>query len=197
MVKRLRVSLFCEDSGHERFGRAMIERLARQEGRSVGIVDRCSRGGKGRALSEFSTWQRASSALGTAETDVLVVMIDANCHGWNKMKGAVEEKVDIALFPRHVVGCPDPHVERWCLADPQAFEKAAGRVPEPDPGKCERDLYKHLLLHSIEAAGQIVLADPMDFAPEIVTEMDLFKAGKAQKSLKHFVDGLKGALRTM
>ena len=195
MAERLRVDLFCEDYGHESFSRTMVTRLAREEGKEVNIIVRSGRGGEGRALTELKTYQLAAPHMGYSRPDLLVVVIDGNCEGWNKAKSTIQQAVDTSLFPQHVVGCPDPHVERWCLADPIGFRQVVGGAPADDPGKCERSYYKTLLRQSIESAGQSILVDPMDFAPEFVEQMDLYKAGKRQPSLRNFVEALRAALR--
>ncbi len=195
MADPLHIDLFCEDLGHELFCRELLARLAAQENRTVRLVVRNAQGGAGRALQELKAWQSAAGKLGHEAPDLLVIVVDANCQGWNAARAQIAEAVDGSRVPRFVVGCPDPHVERWCIADPQSFAVVVGAPPPTDPGKCQRDLYKRGLRQAIQNAGQIVLGDPMEYAPDLVRAMDLFRAGKAQPSLKHFVDELTNALR--
>jgi hypothetical protein len=105
--------------------------------------------------------------------------------------------VDEAIFPRRAVGCPDPHVERWCFADPVAIQEVLGCPCPADPGKCERDAYKQLLRQTILSAGQPILTDEMEYAPDLVASMDLFRAGKNQPSLKHFTEEIRKALQSL
>lgn len=65
------------------------------------------------------------------------------------------------------------------------------------PEKCERHLYKQLLRKTILDAGQLILTNEMEYAPDLVAAMDLYRAGKNQPSLKHFVDELRSALRSL
>lgn len=195
MASRVRVDLFCEDLGHEQFCRALISRLARQEGVGLSLSVQSGRGGAGRALQELKAWQRAARKLAPEGPDLLVVVLDANCEGWNAARNAVAKTVDASIFPRSVVGCPDPHIERWCIADPPTFRTVVGGDAPADPGKCEKNLYKRLLREAIERAGQVVLGDGMEFAPDLVEAMDLYRAARAQQSLRNFVDELTGALR--
>lgn len=198
MADRLRVDLYCEDPGHEQLTRALLSRLAREEGVSLLLQTRNALGGHGRAVSEFQLWQRAASKIsGESPPDLLVLVIDANCQGWNQARSALVDAIDTSLFPRFSVGCPDPHVERWCFADAQAYREVIGASPPKDPGKCERELYKKLLRQSILDAGHVILTDPMELAPELVGAMNLFRAGKKQSSLKHFIDELRGAIRSL
>jgi hypothetical protein len=173
----------------------LLARRAAQELRRLRLLGRRARGGAGRALLELKAWQSAASRLDQGAPDLMVIVIDANCQGWSARRTEIAAAVDRSRFPRVVVGCPEPHIERWCLADPQAFTEVVGRAPPADPGKCERDIYKELLRRAIEDAGNIILADPMDHAPELVRAMSLYRAGRTQSSFKHFVNDLTAALR--
>lgn len=200
MVERPRIDLYCEDSGHEQFARALLKRLASELGLRPSINTVSGRGGHGQAISEFKAWQRAVTGgrgLGHEIPDLLVLMIDANCSGWTPVRRDVEQAVNPATFPHCAIGCPDPHVERWCLADPLAVQEVLGIPPPPDPGKCERRLYKQLLRQTIQSAGQPILTNEMEYAPDLVSAMDFFRAGKAQPSLKHFVEEIRSALQQL
>jgi hypothetical protein len=200
MDDRPRIDLYCEDSGHEQFSRALIHRLARDlKLPRPDIRTASGLGGHGRALKEFRLWQRAAVAgegIGHEAPDLLVLLIDSNCSGWSQSRRHLEEAIDQRLFPRYAIGCPDPHVERWCLADPGAVQQVLGTSPPPDPGKCERNFYKTLLRKTIREAGQPILTTEMEYAPDLVDAMDLFRAGKNQASLRHFVDELRSGLQT-
>ena len=54
---------------------------------------------------------------------------------------------------------------------------------------------KRLLRQTILDAGQPILTNEMEYAPDLVKAMDLFRAGKNQPSLKHFVDEIRTALQ--
>lgn len=195
-----RVDLYCEDQGHELFTRALISRLAGEEGFRVSIQTRSGRGGHGRAISEFRAWQRAASRPAAhSKPELLVLVIDGNCKDWGEAHRNLLAAVDTAVFPRQVVGCPDPHIERWCIADPLSFKQIVGASPLADPGKCDRSVYKNLLRESIAAAGQPILTDAMEFAPDLVLAMDFYRAAKNknQRSLRLFVEDLRKAIRTL
>lgn len=197
MAERPSVVLYCEDSGHELFARALLDRVAKDLGLRMDIRTLSGRGGHGRALTEFKVWQRAitgGGGIGFDIPDLLILMIDANCKGWANVRRDLEESINGQVFPHCAIGCPDPHVERWCLADPEAVQKVLG-IPAPaDPGKCDRHLYKNLLRRAIHEAGQPILTTEMEYAPDFVAAMDLFRAGRNQASLKHFVDEIRRAL---
>ena len=199
MPDRPRIDLYCEDYGHEQFARALIGRLARESALNPIIRTATGRGGHGRAMSEFRAWQRAVAAkrgIGQDIPDLLVILIDANCSGWPQARRDLENAVAPGISPRCAIGCPDPHVERWCL-DPEGVQEILGVPPPPDPGKCERDLYKQLLRDTIRKAGQPILISEMEYAPDLVSAMNLFQAGKKQPSLKHFVGEVRGALKSL
>ncbi len=123
-------------------------------------------------------------------------LIDGNCLGWGEAHRTTSAVVDPGLFPKAVVGCPDPHIERWCIADPAGFRAVLDIPPLPDPGKCDRGVYKALFRESILRAAQPILTDPMEFAPDLVAAMDLYRASKNQPSLKHFIEDLRSAIRS-
>lgn len=197
-VTRRHVVLFCEDQGHEQLGRALIERLAREAGLSVSVDAPSARGGRGRAISELKIWQRALSLGRLAGTpDLLVVLIDGNCEGVNATRRQIEPQIDPAVCPTSVIGVPDPHVERWLMADAVAFTRLIGAPPPADPGKCGRDVYKKIIRETVERAGVPLLSDVLELAPDLVHDMDLFRAGKAQPALGQLIDDLQRALRAL
>lgn len=192
-----RVHLYCEDTGHENFVRALVERMADECGTRALIETVSGRGGHGRAIAELRGWQRRARAGGVLVPDLLVVVIDGNCAGWSEARRTVLEEIDGELFPRSVVGCPDPHIERWCIADPESFVEVIGRPPLPDPGKCERGVYKRLLRESIEASGQPIITNEMEFATELAAAMDLYRASKRLPALGHFVRELRAVFQAL
>lgn len=198
MPKQPSVVLYCEDSGHEQFARALLGRLAGELGLHMDIRTASGRGGHGLAITEFRGWQRAIARAGGIHfeiPDLLVLMIDANCSGWAAARRDLQDAVDSQIFPHCAIACPDPHIERWCLADPQAIQAVLGVAGPVDPGKCERNLYKNLLRQTILGAGQPILTTAMEYAPDLIAGMDFFRAGRNQPSLKHFVDEARSILQ--
>ena len=200
MAERPWIDLYCEDNGHEQFARALLKRLGSEFGQKLSINTVSGRGGHGQALTEFRAWQRAvTSGHGISHQipDLLVLLIDANSVGWAQMHREIGQTVDPSVFPRYAIGCPDPHIERWCLADPQGVQEVLGIAPPADPDKRERGFYKKLLRQTILDARQPILTNEMEYAPDLVDAMDLFRAGKNQPSLKHFVDEIRTALQQL
>lgn len=194
MTEALVVDLFVEDAAHERFLQALVTRLAADARVHMRVRAMTARGGYPRVMSELRVAQRA---LQGERPDLLVVAVDANCHGREERRREVAQTLDPGYCPRQIVVCPDPHVERWYLADPVSLKEALGVDARPPADKCERDLYKQLLLNALMQAGHSVTQGGAEFADEIVAAMDLFRAGKNDASLKHCVDGLRAALKEL
>lgn len=195
MAERATVDLFCEDTGHEAFARALLARLARDVGVPNPTVNaRSARGGHGRVLQELKLWQRTLRRGGTG-SDLLLVMVDANGEGWLAQRRNVAQALAPGLFPATVIACPDPHVEAWIAADPAAFGLCFGCEPPPPPGRPGRDAYKAWLRHALVSADVPVLTDAMSISAEFVPHMDLFAAGKVSPSLRDAVRDLNAFMK--
>jgi len=186
------LGLFAEDQGHAAFLRAVVERMAREEGVAVRIEEMSARGGHGRALAEFRLYCRTLD-LNPAKPGLVVIGIDANCVGWNAKRQEIRDIVSEA-FPS-VIACPDPHVERWYMADPETFHSVVGVEPRVEQRKCERGRYKQILETAILDAGHPATLGGIEFASDLVAAMDFFRAGKNEPSLKNFLDDLRAGLR--
>lgn len=199
MSSSIAVDIFAEDLAHEAFFVPMLERVAREEGVAVSSRVRSGRGGHGRAVTEFKLYQQivARSAASFSAPDLLIVGIDGNCSTFTKARQTIRAATRAPFSDRLVVGCPDPHVERWYLADPESFKAVVGQRPTVGRKKCARDFYKDALTKAVREAGHPIILRGIEFASELVTGMDLFRAGKNDRSLKAFLDDLRGKLRTL
>ena len=128
MSSPLTVDLFVEDRAHEEFFKAMLTRLAADNERRITVRVRSARGGHPRVLEELSLYQK--SVLKAPESlsmpDLLFVAIDANCKRWHQAKTTIQETILSPFAARVIVACPDPHIERWYLADPDSFVQVVG-----------------------------------------------------------------------
>ena len=156
-----------------------------------------SRGGHGRAIAEFKLYQRVvvQSTLSNMSADLVVVAIDGNCSTFADARRRIQDATDQTLRDRLVIACPDPHIERWYVADPQSFETIVGHRPRVGSKKCVRDHYKQVLADAIQRAGHPVMLGGIEFASELVESMDLYRAGRKDSSLKAFLDDLRAKLR--
>lgn len=195
MASRLVIDVFCEDSGHETFLRNLIKVLAKAAGVSTPELNlHSSRGGHGRAIAALKAWQRALSSSNQPRGDALLVLIDANSTGWHPTLRAIQKSVDSSLYPSVLIGCPDPHVEVWCTADPAAFQ-ALFSVPVPSPPtQPGRLVYKQWLTQALEQGGVLVLTDPMDICLDLLPTMDMIKACQNNPSLGHLVGDIRALL---
>jgi hypothetical protein len=196
MISPVTVDVFVEDRAHEAFLVPLLLRVARDERVDVAARVRSARGGHPRAVDELKLYQEILvRAPGTGPPDLLIVGIDGNCASFSKARRSIEDAAHASLSDRLVVASPDPHVERWYLADPESFRRIVGRRPSLGRKKCVRDHYKRLLARAIREAGHPAPLGGIEFAAELVEGMDLYRAGKADHSLKAFVDELRGHLR--
>jgi hypothetical protein len=197
MNSPVKVDLFVEDRAHEEFLKPLLARIADEEDVAVAVRVRSARGGQGRAVEEFKLYQALveRGAAGATHPDLLIVGIDGNCTTFAKKRAEIRSAATATFSDRLVVACPDPHVERWYLADPDSFQSVVGRRPTVGKKKCARDYYKGALAKAVRDAGHPVTLGGVEFAPELVDGMDLYRAGKNDHSLGAFVDDLRGKLR--
>ncbi|HPW56134.1 MAG: hypothetical protein KA072_11470 [Thermoanaerobaculaceae bacterium] len=197
MSEPVAVDLFVEDRAHEAFLGPIVHRVAREEGVAVHARIRSARGGHGRAIEELKLYQSvmALDPTSSGAPALVIVGIDANCKTYPKAREAVQAEIRAGLADRVILACPDPHVERWYLADPISFETVVGFRPAVGKAKCARDYYKNLLAKSVRHGGHPPTLLGLEFAAELVEAMDLYRAGKNDHSLRAFVDELRTGLR--
>ncbi len=184
--------LFCEDAAHEGWARALLSRLAREEGIDVSITIGSARFGIPRLKQELKGFDRALRR-GSGLPDLLIILIDANDAGVSERRREIDGAIDLTDYPHAVVGVPDPHVECWYVADPPSFGERFGAAPsEGTVADC-----KERLVTALEEADEIVVSGGAEFADEIVDVMDLYRAGRGQAELKAFIDGVRGALKRL
>lgn len=199
MSSRPRVDIFVEDFAHEAFIVPMLTRIAREEQVTVTPRVRSGLGGHGRAFTELKLYQDLvrKSAGDTSNPDLLIAGIDGNCSTFAKARNAIVAATYEPFSARLVVACPEPHIERWYLADPESFKDVVGYRPTIAKKKCVRDYYKDALVRVVRKAGHPATLGGIEFARELVENMDLYRAGKNERSLKAFIDDLRGRLKTL
>jgi hypothetical protein len=172
------VDLFAEDQAHELFISALVKRLFAEEQCRFELHVRSAVGGHGRAITELRNYQRAiaKGAFGLARPDLVVVAIDANCRGLVDARNEVLGAIDATAAGEALPACPDPHIERWFFADPEAFHRVVGVRQSLGRRKCERDRYKKMLREAVLRADHVPTLDGLEFANDVVREMDLYQA---------------------
>lgn len=189
----MRIDLFCEDAAHEAFARAIVERCAAEASLEPSIRVGSARAGLPRLSRELRAFAEAVRRQ-PGTPDMVVVLADANAAGPAARRQEVEGVGLDAIVPDVVIGTPDPCIEAWFLADPQAIA-ARFEVPAPDPSGGDADSLKRELVATISAAGEVVTQGGAEFADEIVEAMDPYRAGRGAPTLKRFLADLRAALR--
>lgn len=204
MGARIRIGYFLEDRGHEALLKAFVGRVAREKGfRSADRLDdvRSSTGGKSiQAYRSFLKYLRR--VPGPFPFDLLIVASDGNCKGYVDKKRQLmssAEKAVVQHLDRLVFAIPDPHIERWYMADPKAFNRAfgSGTLPVCPPYKCEKGHYKKAMQDAIATSTIRPQFGGYEYGEKIVEKMDLYAAAKADPSLKHFIDELRDAMERL
>ena len=195
----VRADLFVEDRAQEAFVGALVQRIAFDEGASLTMQVRSARGGVSRVLREFRTFQALieKGAFAGEVPDLLIVTVDGNCSTFPKKRSEIRRATRSGLRGRLVAACPDPHIERWYLADPDSFHRVVDHRPAVGRDKCERGHYKRLLAEAIRRGGHPATLDGIEFASDLAVEMDLCRAGKNDASLKAFIDELQAKVRSL
>ncbi|MBM3738208.1 MAG: hypothetical protein FJW39_20695, partial [Acidobacteria bacterium] len=123
------ILVFCEDSFHERFVGALITRLSRERGIGVRTVFLSAQGGLPRVHREFKDLLRDLERFRRPLPAAIIAVADANCLGYNGRRSEFERELDRYSKFGGIVSyaIPDPHIERWMLADPRAFQTVFGR----------------------------------------------------------------------
>jgi len=142
------IDLFAEDRAHEEFLKPLIARIGREEGVPVSVRVRSARGGHARALDEYKLYQTIleKGILGEERPVLIIVAIDGNCSTFAKKRADIRKSTKPCFSDSIVIACPDPHVERWYLADPNSFHDVVGYMPTVGKRKCARDYYKDMLI---------------------------------------------------
>ncbi len=119
----------------------------------------------------------------------------SNCTTFARKREEIRQRAPQLSPDRLIPACPDPHVEKWYLADPGNVRRVIGATADLPRDKCERSVYKKLLYDTIREAGHEGPLDGTAFAGELAADMDLYLAGKNDPSFRSFVDELRSWFR--
>ena len=189
-----RIALFVEDSAHQKFLGALLQRLADEKGVDIKLDWRNARRGHGAVVKEFRQYLNDLQRQPGEYPDLIVVATDANCKG---LRARTRALVDVTgqTDLRIVFAVPDPHIERWLLVDSGAFKQVFGRGCDAPDQKCERARYKKMLVDAIRESGITPSLGGIEFADDIVKEMDLNQAARNDASLQRLLEELNAAFR--
>ncbi len=200
MGDEIRVGYFLEDLAQSELITVLVERLAEELGVEPSRLEhhvRNSTGGKGRVRRTLRQFLRDVVRGATGPFDVTIVCIDADCDSVYTVKREILQLVDQTGYPGAVVcAIPDPHVERWYLADPDGFCRATGiqRRPTVPKAKCERDQYKAIIVQCLREEGVPTPLGGAEYGADIAREMNVGRATSNDKSLSTFRADLREAL---
>ncbi len=184
------IGLFVEDYAHQQVIGALVQRVTNAFRIDVELDWRSATGGHGRVIQEFRNYLRDSARHSEHLLDLVIVATDANCSGLNDRVREIHDLPD-HILPRPIVpAIPDPHVERWLLLDGAPFRSVVGRGCDAPDYKCERGHYKRLLAAAVRSAGVEPILGGIEYAADIVQEMDIDAAMRLDRSLRVFVDQL-------
>ena len=197
MSDLLLVEFFLEDNAHQQFLVPLVERVAREEEVDLRCRVRNARGGHAGAMGSFERYQilRERGVGGPEVPALLVVAIDGNCSSFTETSKSIRDATREPFVHTLVTACPDPHIERWYLADPKSFQTVVGTQPSVSRRKCARGYYKGILAAAVADGGHPATLGGVEFGKELADEMDFFRAGKTDSSLKAFVGDLRTGLR--
>ena len=187
------VTLFGEDHAHEVVVGALVARIAEENGIDIRQQWRSATGGHGRVARQLGRYVRDLRTHGSPWPDLVVVATDANCHG---LRARVRQVTPRDVRAPVALAVPDPHVERWLLLDGAAFKAVLGHGCKAPDRKCSRNRYKDLLIAAIRAAGSTPLLGGVEYAEDIIRNMDIDRATSADASLRNFVDHLRATFQS-
>ena len=182
------IALFVEDNAHRAVVGTLLQRLADENGQTVRLDWRSATHGHGRVLGELKRYLDDLAKHG-GHPDLIVVATDANCSGLQQRIRDIDASAAVSPV---VLAVPDPHIERWLLLDGAAFKAVFGRGCDAPDQKCDRGRYKHQLSQAIRATDIVPQLGGIEYAEDIVQHMDIDRAARADPSLRHFVDALRG-----
>jgi hypothetical protein len=189
-----RILMFVEDYAHEGFIGGLVRRVASDMGLEAEVSVRTTRGGHGKTITELGKFVRDVADSREGIPDVLVVAVDANCHGYAHCRREIEK---VAGCYAHLLVCaiPDPHIERWYLADASAFKQVLGRGCSAPDCKCDRGRYKDLLRRAVLDSGINAPLRGVEYGEELASNVALRNLAQRDRAMAAFVKELSGLLR--
>lgn len=188
------IAVFVEDFAHEQVLNTLIRRLAHETGQPVTLIWGNTRNGHGAVVRELKQFLRDLQRGRGAFPDLLIVATDGNCMGYVARRNEIAKLTD-RIPARAICAIPDPHIERWLLADSAAFKTVLGVGCDAPDQKCDRDRYKRLLVQEIRNSGVFPSLGGIEYAEAIVSAMEIDRAAAADASLGRFVTEFRNVLK--
>ncbi len=193
MVADPLIGLFMEDVAQENFMTSIVRRIGTERSIQAIFEIRNATGGIPKMRGELSRFLRDHTQIGNPVFDILIIVQDADQNSESDTKSEIQRHIDRIGYPGEtIIAVPTPYIEAWYLADPISIQSVARssnliQIPQGDSGK---DIYKEELSRAFPSA----LYGGIEYADEIVANMNLYRAGQNVSSLRHFIDELRSML---
>lgn len=197
-----RIAYFLEDLGHQDIIVSVVKRLIEEVNETNFYVShdvRNARGGN-RVRTALNLYLRDLQAgrIFDGYPDLLIITRDTNRVGRVAREREIQDIIERHRYNRCVVlALPEPYIEAWLFADPQALQRVLSlpRMPMIPQGEPIRERYKQALRQAVKDSGIIAPFGGTEFAEEIVAEMDLYTIQRNMPALGRFIDGLLQVFR--
>lgn len=188
------IALFVEDYAHRLVVGPLVNRIVDKHRVEARLTWRNAVGGHGKVVQELGAYFSDLNRQRGSWPSLIIAATDANCTGLKNRVKDVNRHVQSARAPV-VLAVPDPHVERWLLLDGAAFKTAVGHGCDAPDQKCNRNRYKERLIDAVRSAGVTPNLGGLEYAEDIILNMDIERAAQADKSLGRFVGKLRAEIR--
>ena len=186
------IALFVEDYAHQQIIGALVRRISVECNIAIRLDWRVAVGGHGKVITELNDYMRDLKRQGSPWPDLIVVATDANCKGLNERAREIVVRDEPAPI---ILAIPDPHIERWLLLDGAAFKAVFGKGCDSPDQKCDRGRYKQLLIEAIYATGTIPRLGGIEYAEDIVEQININRAERVDRSFRRFVADLRNTFQ--
>ncbi len=184
------ISLFVEDTVHEDFLVALVQRVANAYNIEIDIKVSSVRDGHEKVITELKQYQQDLLYSTEELPDLIIVGTDSNSKGFLQREKEIKQAIP-NLVDRVISMIPKPHIERWLLLDSEAFKKVFGEDCSVPNRKCDRNRYKGLLLQAIHDAGVIPLLAGIEYTRDLVNTMNLQHMEQRDRSFRRFFRALQ------
>ena len=182
------IALFVEDYAHRQVIGALVQRIAEECEIAIHLDWRNAVRGHGKVIAELNDYMRDLRRQGGPWPDLIVVATDANCKGINERTREIGGRDEPAPM---ILAIPDPHIERWLLLDGAAFKAVFGKGCDAPDQKCDRNRYKQRLIEAIHATGTMPILGGIEYAEDIVQQININRAVQMDRSFRRFVEELR------
>ena len=182
------IALFVEDYAHRQVIGALVQRIAEECEIAIHLDWRNAVRGHGKVIAELNDYMRDLRRQGGPWPDLIVVATDANCKGINERTREIGGRDEPAPM---ILAIPDPHIERWLLLDGAAFKTVFGKGCDAPDQKCDRNRYKQRLIEAIHATGTIPILGGIEYAEDIVQQININRVTQVDRSFRRFVEELR------